>query len=223
MGTRWGTRWESYNDSQAGNWDSMRTRWGTSWENKICPMPRCESKNGTDNILPSRRMGHSFITGKCMRHASIDLDGHIWGLDWWCSLHWLHWSLHSRCTGLIVHCCANGMCWLCQIMRLLQVQQKQTAENCINVLHTPLWTWHVWPMFDICQAHFGVHNCLVLFLACEYAPAGILPQDKMNRCNNARHGLCTLVGGYCPSVKDAWWTYPLVWAYYSKFKSYHGL
>ena len=108
MGTRWGTRWESYNDSHACNWDAMGTRWGTSWENKICPMPRYGIMNGTDKFLPSRRMGHSFVTGKCMRHASIDLHWDISALDWWCSLHWSHWSLHPRCTGLVVHCCANG-------------------------------------------------------------------------------------------------------------------
>ena len=228
MGMRWGTRWESYNDSHAYNWDSMGTRWGTRWENKICPMPRYESMNGTDNFIPSRSMGHSSITGKCMRHASTDLDGDISGLDWWCSLHWLHWSVHPRCTGLVVHCCANGMCWLCQIMRLLQVQQKQTAENCISVLHTPLWTWHEWPMFGHMPS--SSWSPQLPLLACEYASAGILPRNEVNRCNNARLGLCTLVGGYCPSVKDEGWTYPLSLSiyttyniYYSKLKSYHGL
>ena len=130
MGTRWGTRWESYNNSHACNWDSMGTRWGTSWENKICPMPRFGSMNGTDYLGPSRR------------------------IDRWCSLHWFHWSLHPRCTGLVVHCCANSMCWLCQIIRLLQVQQKQTAENCISVLHTSLWAWHEWPMFGLMSSSF---------------------------------------------------------------------
>ena len=230
MGMRWGTRWESYNDSHACNWDSMGTRWSTSWENKICPMPRYESMNGTDNFIPSRSMGHSSITGKCMRHASTDLDGDISALDWWCSLHWLHWPVHPRCTGLVVHCCATGMCWPCQIMRLLQVQQIQTAENCISVLHTPLWTWHEWPMFGHMPSSFwspqlrSIFTCMWVCVCKHLATGWSQPVQQcttwtvhpswwiLSKCKRWRMNIS-------PSLSICT-TYNI---YYSKLKSYHGL